>query len=150
MYGGSAGPRCLVAPYLYTHSVTQQSLTALTFCVLCTCLFTCLCACLCVCPCVSCADATAQQLSSSGCLVLQEVIVASTLGVLLGWPVAGIAFTPFILYVLGSRHLLRSCATLFATVLPVLVLLVATDSYFYGRQTVRCPQRMLFVHAPCL
>jgi hypothetical protein len=75
--------------------------------------------------------------------------VASTLGVLLGWPVAGVAFVPFILHVLRSRHLLRSCATLFATVLPVLVLLLATDSYFYGRQTVCCASPLAHAMSLC-
>ena len=63
--------------------------------------------------------------------------MASTVAVLLGWPVAGVAFAPYIVYVLCSRRLRRSFVTLFLTAVPLLATLAATDAYFYGRTTVR-------------
>jgi hypothetical protein len=68
---------------------------------------------------------------------VQQVIVASVLGVLLGWPVAGVAFAPYVLYVLLSPRLSRSFCVLFATAIPVLGALVLCDIHFYGKPTVQ-------------
>ena len=70
-------------------------------------------------------------------LVTQEVIIASVTGVLLGWPVAGVAFSPYALYILFSPRLLRSVRVFLFTALPILGGLAAADAYFYGRLTVR-------------
>ena len=70
---------------------------------------------------------------------MQEVIVASCLGVLLGWPVAGVAFLPYILWVLRAPRLGRSFAILLATAVPITAVMVAVDVHFYGRATVRLP-----------
>ena len=63
--------------------------------------------------------------------------MAACLGVLLGWPVAGLAFSPFALYILFSPQLTRSFQVLFISMGAVLPLLVLTDTYFYGKPTVR-------------
>ena len=75
--------------------------------------------------------------ASSNFSHLQVVIVASTLGVLLGWPVAGIAFLPFAIYILLSPRLAASFGMLAATALPALALVAVADVYSYGRNTVR-------------
>jgi hypothetical protein len=67
---------------------------------------------------------------------VQETIVASTLGVLLGWPVAGVAFLPFVVLVLLKPRLHRSFAVLSLVALPVLAVVVITDFVFYGKTTV--------------
>jgi hypothetical protein len=67
---------------------------------------------------------------------VQETIVASTLGVLLGWPVAGVAFLPFVVLVLLSPRLHRSFAVLSLVALPVLAAVALSDRFFYGKATV--------------
>lgn len=62
--------------------------------------------------------------------------MASTLGVLLGWPVAGIAFLPYVLFVLYSPRLWRSFVVLSLVAAPLMVAVVLTDSFFYGKATV--------------
>lgn len=64
--------------------------------------------------------------------------MAAAVGVTLGWPVAGAALLPFALYILVSPRLLRSFLVLFASLLLLLSAVALTDTWFYGRVTVRC------------
>ncbi|GMH39181.1 hypothetical protein BSKO_07079 [Bryopsis sp. KO-2023] len=64
------------------------------------------------------------------------VIVPAVIGVVVGWPVAGIAFIPLALYVLLQPNLAKSFSTLFASLIGTIGLLVAADTFFYGKLTV--------------
>jgi cytochrome bd-type quinol oxidase subunit 2 len=69
----------------------------------------------------------------------QELIAAAVLGVMLGWPVAGVAFLPLALLVLLSPQLARSFVLLATLVAALLAAVAGTDWFFYGRRTVRLP-----------
>jgi integral membrane sensor domain MASE1 len=69
--------------------------------------------------------------------MVQELIFAAVLGVMLGWPVAGVAFLPLALLILLSPRLGRSFAILLALCAVLLAAVARTDQYFYGRPTVR-------------
>lgn len=64
------------------------------------------------------------------------MIIWSVVGVVLGWTVSAVAFIPLAVYVLFQQKLLRSYLTLFGALIPVLILLVLFDVFFYGRSTV--------------
>lgn len=66
----------------------------------------------------------------------QVTIVSAVVGVVLGWPVAGIAFVPYALYVLLQPHLVASFGTGAAALALTVVPLLGVDHYFYGKLTV--------------
>lgn len=68
---------------------------------------------------------------------LQELVISAVLGVMLGWPVAGVAFLPLALLVLLSPRLARSFVLLIVLCAALLAAVAASDQYFYGRPTVR-------------
>jgi hypothetical protein len=74
------------------------------------------------------------------------LILSATVGVLLGWPVAGVAFLPYAIAVLLSPRLMRSIAVLGLVFSVTLGCVAMTDAYFYGRPTVRCHFR--YVNEP--
>lgn len=68
---------------------------------------------------------------------MQELIIAAALGVMLGWPVAGVAFLPLAFLVLLSPRLARSFCLLTVACVALLAAVATSDQHFYGRPTVR-------------
>ncbi|CAL5219251.1 g1047 [Coccomyxa viridis] len=66
----------------------------------------------------------------------RAVVAYAAVGVLLGWPVAGVAFVPYAMYVLTAAPFLGALGTAVSMSLVVLIPLVCTDWLFYGRWTV--------------
>ena len=62
--------------------------------------------------------------------------MAAVVAVALGWPVAGIAFLPYALFVLFQPQLLKSVATAVMAATLTVGPLVLADRYFYGKWTV--------------
>ena len=63
-------------------------------------------------------------------------IVSAVVGVLLGWPVAGVAFLPYAVFVLLQPRLAASFATAAVAATSTLIPIVLVDLYFYGKLTV--------------